>query len=132
MSDKKIVLVGGLEGVNSKKDNTFSLRFGTQELTTQQKLSILEAQNGFGILVFKYDKETMSDEEMEEIDKSEVDLYDNTKTKSQRLRNTLYVLFQQTELKGHEKPEIVKELWKDFYSTRMELLINQIKARLEP
>ncbi len=132
MNDNKIILLAGLEGVNSKKDNTFSLRFGTQELTTPQKMAMLEAQNGFGVLVFKYDKESMSDEEMKEIDLIDVDVYDNAKTKSQRLRNTLYVLFQQKELKGHETDEIKKELWKDFYATKMELLINKIKERLEP
>jgi len=131
MADR-LMLLAGLEGVNSKKDSTFTLRFSTQELTTHQKLAVLEAQNGFGVLVFKYDKETLSDEEIKEIDQIDVDLYDNTKTKSQRLRNTLYVLFQQTELKGHETDELKKELWKDFYATRMELLINKIKEKLEP
>lgn len=131
MSDK-LVITAGLEGVNSRKDNTMSLRFSTQELTTTEKMKILEAQNGFGILVFKYDNESLTQQEIDELDQIEVDLYDNNKTQSQRIRAVLWRLFEQDELKGHESEELKKELFKDFYRTKTEQIISHFKTKLEP
>ena len=128
----KLQIIVGLEGINSKKDNTFSLRFGTQELTETQKLDVIRAQNGFGILVFKYDKESLTDKEMKEIDNIDVDIYEKNKSQSERLRNVLYRFFEQTELQGHESKETIRHLFSDFYRTKTEQIISHFKSKLQP
>lgn len=79
--------------------------------------------NGFGYLLFKTE-ETLTKDEISEIDELDTDLYDNPKTKAQRLRNTLYVNWQQKS-EGFD-------VFKDYYADKMEKLIQHYKDKLEP
>ena len=108
-----------LTRANRKADRCASLTFVTQIEETKEGMSDIDSsisQNG--VLYFKPSGE-LTTKEIEEISKTEIEV--EGKTKSQRLRNVLYRLWEQEE---KEKD------FNDFYSQRMELLIEQIKDRL--
>jgi len=67
-------------------------------------------------------KESLSAREIKDIENIDPEI--DSKSKSERLRNVLYVLFQQ-------QPEGYTD-FKQFYADRMEKLIMQIRTRLEP
>jgi hypothetical protein len=77
--------------------------------------------------------ETVIGNEIPDIDVDEIianmpesEIYDDHKTHSQRLRNVLYVQYQQ---KLGRKP--TNEEFADYYKRSMEAMINKIKATLE-
>lgn len=72
-----------LMGINSKVDGTLSLRFTTQELTSEDKVTILDHQNMPGFLLFSPNQFSDADVPKEEAP-------DNSLTPSKRLRNVLY------------------------------------------
>ena len=108
-----------LTRANRKADRTASLTFVTQIEETKEGMSDIDSnisQNG--ILYFKPSGE-LTTKEIDEISKTEIEV--EGKTKSQRLRNVLYRLWEQTEN---------SITFNEFYSQRMEQLIEQIKDRL--
>ena len=64
----------------------------------------------------------MNKAEVEELDAIELDLYDEPKTQSQRLRNVLY--------KVHKEMATDQE-WKEFYKVETEKIIQHYKNKLE-
>ena len=118
----KIFILSTLDGVNSKKDNSLSLRFCTQELTPAEKLSILEAQNGFGVLLFIPGQETMTDEELKAIEEIDMDIYDKPKSINKRIMNTLWILWDQNK-QGYED-------FKDYYKAKKEKYLNHLKNQI--
>ncbi len=123
MSDKLLIL-GSCEGVNPRKDKSWTLRFITQEPTPTQERAILDAYGGFGVIVFHSGKESISDEELKEIDELDVDIYDKPKTQSKRLRSVLYLLWKQ------EGDDMIE--FKDYYKMKTEKIIEHFKSKLEP
>ncbi len=121
MSDK-IFILATLDGVSSKKDNTLSMRFGTQELTPDQKLAIFEGQNAFGVLVFTPGQETMTDEELKAISEIDMDIYDKPKSINKKIMNTLWVLWSQDK-QGYED-------FKDYYKAKKEKYLNYLKNQI--
>jgi len=109
-----------LDGYNRRKDKSVSLRFVTQELTTEQVSDIDRALDTFGVLYYR-GEEQLNKDEVAELDAIELDLYDEPKTQSQRLRNVLYKYHQQ-----HGKGD-----FKDFYKTETERIITHYKNKLD-
>ena len=117
-----IVLPAALESIATRADNTLKLTFGTPELTP------IECGN-----LFKFRrKEVLLMISAGEINKAQLDAIDTAasdlktigkKSHSQRFREVLYILHEQQGSTYN---------FKDFYSQKMELLIEQIKERLEP
>ena len=112
-----------LDGYSPRKDGSVSLRFVTGEKMPSEIMDFHALMGKFGYLYFRAEEE-LTQAEIRTLDELETDLHDNPKTKSQRLRNTLYVYWKQDE--GGFKE------FKDFYDNRMEALIQQVKDRLEP
>ena len=74
------------------------------------------------VLAIKPEDSPFLDAELHDLDAIDTDIEDTTKTPSKRLRNALYVLWDQG----------VKDVvFKEFYKNRMNRLIEQIKSRLE-
>lgn len=103
-----------------KTDGSGTLSFHTGELTPEQVARFHMLRNSVGVLAYKI-KGQLTKEEEGILD--EVDLEIEGKTKSERLRNSLYRLWEQ-------KPEGYTD-FKSFYSDRMEKLIEQVKKKLE-
>ena len=103
------------------RDRGFKLVFETGELSPEQVANIHYGSSKVGWLAFSPDP--FATHELEEIDKLKVEFNDTGKPPSQRLRATLYRLFEQ-------KPEGYKT-FNDFYGAKMETLIEHFKAKLD-
>lgn len=110
-----------LESFQSLKDKTLKLVFSTQEYTPDQMINIAKDVQEFGFLAFK--KEAFKAEEINSLKSLESDYEDKGKSKSQRLRNVLFVNFKQ-ENKGYE-------VFDDYYNHHMEKIINHYKEKLD-
>ncbi len=118
---KGILFPALVEGIRSRKDKTVALTLGTNEITPE-KAGELFSTNGHLVTCYLSVKESMTESEKDIIDAIEAPV--QGKTPSQRLRNTLFVLWQQ-------KPEGYAD-FNLFYLHRIEQIINQIKSKLEP
>lgn len=117
----KLIHAAILDGYQRRKDKSVSLRFVTQELTTNEVAEIDRCLDTFGVLYYRGDGQ-LNKEEVAELDAIELDLYDEPKTQSQRLRNVLYKVHQQTG---------AKEDWKEFYKVETEKIIQHYKNKLD-
>lgn len=108
------------DSANRKKDRSISLRFTTNtEQSTDEFMEMDKLINSSGVLVFS-ERTKLTTEELEEI--KNVDFKVEGKTKSQRLRNTLFVLWRQKGENG---------TFNDFYAQKMEEIIEHFKSKLE-
>lgn len=110
-----------LEGYRTLKDKTLKLSFETQELNSQELLSIAENISEYGYLAFK--KEPFREDERKMIEAAETNFDDGFKTPSQRLRAVLYRLW--------EKENQGIETFTLYYNSQMEKLINHFKSKLD-
>lgn len=111
-----------LEGIRSRKDKTFSIIFGTNELNPQQSSGLMSMLNDFGYVAFK--RENFNNDDKELLDAIKADAMEfNSKTPSQRLRDVLYVNYEQDN-KGYST-------FVDYYNAKMELIITHFKGKLE-
>lgn len=117
----KINFAAMLDGYQRRKDKSVSVRFVTQELTTNEVAMIDQLLDTYGIMYFR-GEETMNKDEIEELDAITLDLYDQPKKQSQRLRNVLYKVWQQEELGGD---------FKEYYKTETERIIQHYKNKLD-
>lgn len=103
-----------ITGVRSKVDGSLGVSLGTPELTPEEKAEFMRLQGINLIALF-----TPLDEP--EAPKHIVDSEIDHKTPSQRLRNTLFVLWKQ----GGEKED-----FEIFYKNWIEKFIDKIKEKL--
>lgn len=117
----KITKAAQLISYRRKKDRSVSLTFETQELPSADLSQIdnMSLNADIGILYFRAD-EKANKEEMEALDSLDIDLYDQPKSLSQRLRNVLAVLAKQQGLDV-----------KDFYKSEMNKIIEHYKNKIE-
>lgn len=109
-----------LDRVSRRKDRSVSLTFVTDtEQTPEQLMEIDRQLDQRGVLYFK-PKGLLTTAEADELDNVDIEL--EGKTQSQRLRNVLFVLWQQSEQ---------KQDFKTFYKEKTEAIIQQIKDRLK-
>jgi hypothetical protein len=104
-----------------RADGSVALTFETQELPPAEVAVLHALRNNMGVLGFSR-KDTLTKQEIKDITSIDVDL--EGKTKSERLRNVLFRLWEQ-------QPNGCSE-FKQFYEQKMEALIQQIRTRLEP
>ena len=115
----KLLTTVTLDRLNRKKDRSISITFITQtEKTSEELMEMDKLLNDSGVLYFKSNGQ-LTKEEIKELDNVEIEV--EGKSKSQRLRSVLFILWQQEGEKG---------TFNDFYAERMEKLITQIKDRL--
>jgi len=118
-----IILNAQVETIQSRKDNTLKVVLGTQELTEGGKLFPL--QNRLCTVGIS-PNEALTKEDIELLESSKLGIDDipGTKSQSQRLRNVLFVYWQQAD-GGYSDFNL-------FYQNRMDKIIESIKAKLEP
>lgn len=119
MPKNAIRLEAQLTGFSSRADGSLGFRGCTQELSVEEKITIMQLQ-GLLVEALFIPKEEKDPELVEA--KGGMEL----KTPSQRLRSCLFLLFKQEQKKG------LKETFDTFYPRYMEKLIEYCKAKLEP
>jgi len=92
---------------------------GTQELTEEQVISLINLNRKSGWFIFK--ENPLKEEDILDIPEVGVEIK-NDKTPSQRLRNCLYILWEQ------KKPT---KTFDEFYKRQMEKIISWVKEKLE-
>lgn len=103
---------------NRLKDRSVSITFNTSlEESPEGFMEIDKEINQAGIIYFKSSGD-LTAQEIKEIDNVEIEI--EGKTKSQRMRNVLYVMWEQS---GEGE-------FKDFYSLKMEEIISHFKKKL--
>lgn len=108
-----------LDRSNRRKDKSVSLTFITQlEQSSEEFMKIDSLLNDSGVLYFKSNG-NLTKEEINALDGVEIEV--EGKTKSQRLRNVLYVLNKQEENGDFHK----------FYPDEMERIIEHYKGKLK-
>ena len=117
----KILCPAIFDGYTRRKDRSVSLRFITQEKTSSEIMDIDATLDQFGILYFR-GEEKMNADEIEELDSIDLDVYDEPKSQSQRLRNVLYILWKQEGERGD---------FKKFYKQKTEEIIQHFKNKLD-
>ena len=111
----KIQVSAILDGASSLKDGGLSVRFHTQELSAQDKLIVLENLNQFGWLLF-----SINELQPEEIPETDAEF--KGKKQSQRIRNSLFVLWDKSGRPGK---------FDDFYRDKTDKIIEWIKNKIE-
>jgi hypothetical protein len=105
-----------LEGASTlKEQGCMSIRFHSQEMTEEQQLILLQQKGKFGWLMFRENQ--FIEKDIPEVDAEGI----KKKTPSQRLRNVLYVEWDQGDKSMNED---------SYYTKRMEEFINQVKKGL--
>lgn len=117
----KLLCPAILDGYTRRKDRTVSLRFITQEKSSIEVMNIDAMLDQFGIMYFR-GEEKMNADEVEELDNIDLDLYDEPKSQSQRLRNVLFILWKQEGEAGD---------FKKFYKQKTEEIIQHFKNKLK-
>lgn len=102
-------------GFGSKADGSASLRFSTQELTSNDFAELKLELNSMGWLVFA------SQEEKVEVPSESIT--DERRKPSQRLRAVLYLL--------HQKKGGKDEEFEGYYRAQIEAIIDKVKEKLE-
>lgn len=115
-----IVIPAILDTFASLKDKTIKIVFYSNELTPDQLVQVAQNAQQFGYLAFNTD--AFKTKQIEAIKSLDVDYKDNTKSNSKRLRNVLYVNFEQDN-KGYKS-------FDDFYNFKMNEIIEHYKSKL--
>jgi hypothetical protein len=114
------VLLGAtIENITTRKDNTVKIVIGTQELSQGKAGEVFNMMNKLAA-VYISAKDTINQNEIDQVDKIDPEL--ESKSQSKRIRNTLFVLFQQ----GNEG-------FKDFdsyYKSKTEKYIEHLKSKI--
>ena len=121
----KLLKQCSLDGVTRRKDKSLKISFiTTMEQSSTELMEVDKLLDTNGILYYK-DSEGLSTDEINQIDNVVLDK-PSGKSKSERLRNALYILCKQK--KGSEP---TKEEFAEWYSNKMEKFIQHVIGQLE-
>ena len=118
----KIIIEGCIESLNTMVDNTWKIKFSTQELdgSNVAQLSDLKKQGGYCKVLIS--NTNITELEAETVDSVNIIGGKKNKTESQRLRAVLFRMHEQNN----------SELsFEDWYKTEMEKIISHYKSKLE-
>ena len=118
---KDVIMIPAVyEGSRDLKDKTKKLVFDTNEITPKQAGELQVCVGQYVYLAIK--PEPFLKQQIEVIGELKTDYDSNSKTPGQRLRNTLYRLWQQ-EPEGYEDFQL-------YYNFKMEQMISYVKGKL--
>ena len=121
---KKLTSIPGfLWDKGAMEDGGRRIWLTTQELSDEQLSVVMKYGSGkeFGFFTFKLGENEIQEEEL--VDLPEVKMeFKKDKSPSQRLRNTIYVYWEQNGATGE---------FDSFYKRQMNLLIERIKSKLD-
>jgi hypothetical protein len=116
-----LILPGIIENLTTRKDRTWKLTIGSNELTPEQAAELVKLNQEFCYVALKRD--TFKSRDLEIIAGIQSEFEFNEKPPAQRLRAVFYRLWEQD-----------KQGYKDFnlyYHFHMEKLINHFKEKLQ-
>lgn len=117
-----IIFAATVDSVASRKDKTLAVRLGTQETSGEVGGLLFNLQNAVVTVAIK--EEDFGADEVEMLESIKADPLDKKpKSKSQRLRDTLYVLWK---LSPGNYPE-----FDDFYAAKMEAIIAHFQKQID-
>jgi len=116
---KGILLPCIIESITTRKDRTVKIVMGTQELSQGNAGEVFSLMNKL-VVTYISQKETIDQNEMSQVDKIDPEL--GGKTQSQRIRNTLYLLWQQGN-EGHKD-------FDSYYKNKTEQYIEHLKSKI--
>ena len=116
-----LIIPSILSTFTSLKDKTLKVVFETNEVTPEQMTNIAKNLQQFGYLAFK--KEAFNKQDTEILDSLDTKYQSKGKSHSQRLRNVLYVNFEQNN-KGFKT-------FDEFYDSGMNTIIEYFKNKLD-
>lgn len=115
MEENFLQLQGILTSISTRKDRSLKIVFETNEVTSQDFKALFEMRDCFGWISF-----TETKREVIEFPKQEIK-FKNNKTPSQRLRNSIYILWLRTA-SGID--------FDAFYNLKMSTFIEMIKEKI--
>jgi glycine betaine/choline ABC-type transport system substrate-binding protein len=115
-----ILIPAILDTFASLKDKTIKIVFYANELTPEQLVEVAKHSQQFGYLAFKNDK--FKQEQLNTLKDLKAEYSDKTKSPSKRLRNVLYVTFEQNN-NGFKTFE-------EFYNFKMNEITEHYKSKL--
>lgn len=116
MGARRFQVPATLEGVSTLKDGGASVRFHTQELTDDDKVTLFGFSNAFGYMLFA--EQPINEDEL----KLELIRKDTAgKSPSQRIRGVIFRIWEQNGKSGN---------FETYYGETMERIINQLKEKL--
>lgn len=118
---KPLFLSGQVENISSRKDRTWKISFGTQELTPELSGMLSGFVNEFCYMALKVEPFKKDEKDIVESLQSELDF--SGKSPGQRLRNVLYRLWEQDK-EGYEDFNL-------YYNFQMEKIINHFKTKFD-
>ena len=124
-----IVFAGGIANIRTLADNSVRVSIGTPELTAEIVGNMYSMLKTPGYVVIS--TKPISQQQIDAVEEATVDREFDTKTPSQRLRSTLYILWEQTQ--PQEISSDGSTIYVDFdifYKRKMNELIRFIKDKL--
>lgn len=115
-----VTVPGILDAIQTKKDRTLKLTFGTQELSPEENAALMSLVHAGGYVTFS--NFALSDSETRDIPNIVPSTLETKKSPAERLRNVLWHVFDQTTDKEHG--------FEVFYKDTMEILIDHYKSKL--
>lgn len=106
-------------GIRSRVDRTYTLSFSTREMTGESAADLLRMQQDECWLLIAPSEKDIDNAEVPQ-DKPEVGM--TSKTPSQRLRASLFVLYKQAG---------IQDDFESYYRTQMERFIDVVKSNLD-
>ena len=129
MSKNTIVFEGGIDNIRTLADNTVRVSLGTPELSPETVGSMYGMLKQPGYVVIS--TRPISQKQLDAVETATIDREFENKTPSQRLRNVLYVLWEQQQPKETSPEGVTSYVDFDlFYKRKMNELINFIKNKL--
>lgn len=109
-----------IQSIRSMKDGSVSVTLETQELSPAKAGELFSLRSKLAA-VYISPKDTIDQREINQVDKIDPEL--QGKTQSQRLRNVLFLLYQQ-DSEGHKQ-------FDSYYKQRTETLIEHFKQEIK-
>jgi len=116
-----LIIPSILSTFTSLKDKTLKIVFETNEVTPEQMTNIAKNLQQFGYLAFK--KEAFKQADTDALNSLDTEYQSKGKSKSQRLRNKLYLNYQQGD-KGFKS-------FTEYYDNEMDKIIGHFINKLD-
>lgn len=109
-----------IESISSRRDGTIKIVIGCQEMSPSKSGELFSYTNKLSS-IYVSPKESITQSELDQTDKLDPEL--QGRTQSQRIRNTLYKLFEQdTETFAN---------FDAYYKVKTEQIINHLKSKIK-
>lgn len=116
----KLIFTGTLEALSTRQDKTIKVVIGTQEMNDEQLAKLFYFRSRFVKVLFS--DSDIEGKEVEAVDSLPIKDDSNSKSNSQILRSTLFILWQQSKQVTN---------FDDFYNSEMNRIIEHFKSKLK-